>query len=161
MMLTPKKSGNEIIELTKCEQELGAWHENLPPDCSYWTDRQDCKVVVLHRAVLNTVYLTTSSALHRPQILPELPSQALASILQQLSRQRVKDAAIETTETAQNLQENNLIRYLPPLGVTVLLPPIIMHLLDSKSDDPATRDRSLQRFYLCMRALQQLRDIFC
>lgn len=160
MMLTPKKSGTEIIELTKCEQELSEWHENLPPDCSYPPDRKDCKVVILNRAILNMFYLLTSSALHRPQILSELPSQTLLGALQQLSRQKVKEAAIGTTETARHLQEHNLIRYLPPLGVTVFLPPIIMHPLDSKSEDLATRDRSLQRFYLCMRALQRLRDIF-
>jgi hypothetical protein len=80
--------------------------------------------------------------------------------LQDLSRNKVRYAAVEITNIAQDLHSLDLTRYYPTTGVTVLLPAVIIHLLDIKSSDPSIRMTSLQRFYQCMRILQRLREIY-
>ncbi|KAF4765681.1 hypothetical protein HAV15_003835 [Penicillium sp. str.  len=144
MMLVPKKSTAETFEVRSCDQELEDWLANLPVETQYAASSgsklsEADEVLHSHRALLKMVYLTTSSALHRPQ---------------------VRFAAVEITAIAQDLHCLDLTRYYPTTGVTVLLPAVIIHLLDIKSTDPSIRMTSLQRFYQCMRILQRLREIY-
>lgn len=165
MMLVPKKSAAETFEVRRCDQELEDWLANLRPEIQYspaahlkLTEAQE--VLHSHRALLKMVYLTTSSALHRPQVLPSIPFPSMDAELQEISRNKVRHAAVEITNIAQDLHRLDLTRYFPTTGVTVLLPAVIIHLLDIKSSDPNVRMTSLQRFYQCMRILQRLREIY-
>jgi hypothetical protein len=165
MMLVPKKSAAETFEVRRCDQELEDWLANLPAEIQYTpaapaklTEAQE--VLHSHRALLKMVYLTTSSALHRPQVLPANPFPSMDAELQEISRNKVRFAAVEITNIAQDLHSLDLTRYFPTTGVTVLLPAVIIHLLDIKSSDPTVRMTSLQRFYQCMRILQRLREIY-
>ena len=165
MMLVPKKSTAESFEVRRCDQELEDWLANLPVETQYTPSGvsklpEAREVLHSHRALLKMVYLTTSSALHRPQVLPAVPYPSMDSELQELSRQKVRFAAVEITNIAQDLHTLDLTRYYPTTGVTVLLPAVIIHLLDIKSSDPSVRMTSLQRFYQCMRILQRLREIY-
>jgi hypothetical protein len=167
MMLVPKKSTAESLEVTDCDQELDRWHRNLGEDLHYRmpgskvrANQHDGEVLTVHRALLNMIFLTTSSALHRPQVLPAMPSPAVAASLQELSRKRVREAATEITEVAQDLHDLDLVRFLPTTGVTVLLPAVIIHLLDIKSSDVTVRNASLRRFYQCMQVLRRLREMY-
>jgi hypothetical protein len=167
MMLVPKKSAAESLEVTDCDQELDRWHRNLGEDLYYRmpgskvrANQHDGEVLTVHRALLNMIFLTTSSALHRPQVLPVMPSPAVAASLQELSRKRVREAATEITEVAQDLHDLDLVRFLPTTGVTVLLPAVIIHLLDIKSSDATVRNASLRRFYQCMQVLRRLREMY-
>ena len=49
---------------------------------------------------------------------------------------------------------------LPTVGITVLLPAIIIHLLDIKAPDEHTRRTALHGFCQCMQIMSQLRDIY-
>ncbi|PLN82909.1 putative C6 transcription factor [Aspergillus taichungensis] len=165
MMLVPKKSAAETFEVRRCDQELEDWLANLPAEIRYapaapakLSEAQE--VLHSHRALLKMVYLTTSSALHRPQVLPAIPFPSMDTELQDISRNKVRFAAVEITNIAQDLHRLDLTRYFPTTGVTVLLPAVIIHLLDIKSSDPNIRMTSLQRFYQCMRILQRLREIY-
>lgn len=165
MMLVPKKSAAETFEVRRCDQELEDWLANLHPEIQYspaahlkLSEAQE--VLHSHRALLKMVYLTTSSALHRPQVLPSIPFPSMDAELQEISRNKVRHAAVEITNIAQDLHRLDLTRYFPTTGVTVLLPAVIIHLLDIKSSDPNVRMTSLQRFYQCMRILQRLREIY-
>ncbi|KAE8330462.1 fungal-specific transcription factor domain-containing protein [Aspergillus sergii] len=165
MMLVPKKSAAETFEVRRCDQELEDWLAHLPSEIQYasmapakLTEAQE--VLHSHRALLKMVYLTTSSALHRPQVLPAMPFPSTDAELQDISRNKVRFAAVEITNIAQDLHALDLTRYFPTTGVTVLLPAVIIHLLDIKSSDPNVRMVSLQRFYQCMRILQRLREIY-
>ncbi|KAJ5675849.1 Cutinase transcription factor [Penicillium macrosclerotiorum] len=165
MMLVPKKSTAESFEVRRCDQELEDWLANLPVETQYTPSGvsklpEANEVLHSHRALLKMVYLTTSSALHRPQVLPAVPYPSMDSELQEMSRNKVRFAAIEITSIAQDLHVLDLTRYYPTTGVTVLLPAVIIHLLDIKSSDPSVRMTSLQRFYQCMRILQRLREIY-
>lgn len=166
MMLVPKKSEAGTIQVQKCDEELERWQANLPSEIQYTPLEGVSSLspaessLQVHRSLLRMIYLTTSSALHRPQVLPAMPSPAVEAALQEVSRSKVRYAAIEITNTAQRLHQLDLTRYLPTAGVTVLLPAVIIHLLDVKSNDSNVRMVSLQRFYRCMRILQRLREIY-
>lgn len=167
MMLVPKKAAAETCEVMRCNAELEQWYEQLDPALHYFvpgtkerTNTNDGEVINLHRALLNMVHLTTSSALHRPQVIPSAPNLSFAADLQELSRKKVREAATEITEIARDLYTSDLVRYLPTTGVTVLLPAVIIHLLDIKSADPVVRNTSLRRFYQCMQVLQRLREMY-
>ncbi|KAL2862154.1 fungal-specific transcription factor domain-containing protein [Aspergillus pseudodeflectus] len=165
MMLVPKKSAAETFEVRRCDQELEDWLAHLPTEIQYSPSAptklsEANEVLHSHRALLKMVYLTTSSALHRPQVLPAVPFPSMDTELQDISRNKVRFAAIEITNIAQDLHSLDLTRYFPTTGVTVLLPAVIIHLLDIKSSDPNVRMTSLQRFYQCMRILQRLREIY-
>ncbi|KAJ5092206.1 hypothetical protein NUU61_007076 [Penicillium alfredii] len=165
MMLVPKKSTAETFEVRRCDQELEDWLANLPVETQYTPSgssklSEADEVLHSHRALLKMVYLTTSSALHRPQVLPAIPFPSMDAELQDMSRNKVRHAAVEITNIAQDLHTLDLTRYYPTTGVTVLLPAVIIHLLDIKSSDPSVRMTSLQRFYQCMRILQRLREIY-
>ncbi|EGC48471.1 C6 transcription factor [Histoplasma capsulatum var. duboisii H88] len=165
MMLVPKKATSETCEVRKCDQELEAWLADLPEAAQYRRPSSPSfangeEVLHIHRALLRMIYLTTSSALHRPQVLPPTPFPTVETGLQDLSRSKVRSAAIEITDIAQRLHTMDLTRYLPTTGVTVLLPAVIIHLLDIKSNDLGVRSASLHRFYQCMQILQRLREIY-
>lgn len=165
MMLVPKKSEAEAGEVTHCDLDLESWLNDLPQETRYYAPASSDltegeKVLLLHRALLKMVYLATSSALHRPQVLPSNPYPTTEIKLQDLSRQKVRNAAIEITSIADSLYSLDLTRYLPTTGVTVLLPAVIIHLLDIKSNDVNVRATSLRRFYQCMQILQGLREIY-
>ncbi|KAI1940956.1 hypothetical protein LOZ12_003769 [Ophidiomyces ophidiicola] len=164
MMLLPKKSAAETCEVRRCDEELETWLSELAEESQYRPPPSEISsgdgVIYLHRALLRMIYLTTSSALHRPQVLPATPFPTVEAELQALSRTKVRHAAVEITNIAQTLHGLDLTRYLPTTGVTVLLPAVIIHLLDIKSNDISVRTASLNRFYRCMQILQRMRDVY-
>jgi len=167
MRLVPKKTATDPCDVIRCDRELEEWHKELPRDLHYFAPdsheritTNDGEVVNLHRALLTGVYLTAISALHRPQMLPSMPNLEIAPELRELSRRKVREAADDITDMYKDLYAHDLIRYLPNTGVTCLLPAIIIHLLDIKSDDPNIRQVSLRKFQFCMQALQRLREMY-
>ena len=164
MMLVPKKSDCEVLEVNKCQQLLDGWLNELPSEASQIQKTmpfsQSDTVMLVHRSLLKMIFLATSSALHRPQVLPSSPLIVVPHELQELSRTKVREAAEETTSISQYLHNMNLIRFLPTTAVTVLLPAIIIHLLGIKSTDPSARSTSLQQFSICMKILHRLREMY-
>lgn len=168
MRLVPKKTAADAEVVNKCDRELEEWYEDLSMELRYFKNtnpreqnvRNDGEVINLHRALLTGIYLTTTSALHRPQMMPAMPNLVIEPELKELSKRRVREAASAITDIFRDLYSRDLIRYLPNTGVTILLPAIIVHLLDIKSPDSATRQLSVRRFQFCMQALQKLRDMY-
>ncbi|EFR05160.1 cutinase transcription factor 1 beta [Nannizzia gypsea CBS 118893] len=165
MMLVPKKTATEACEVRACDIELESWKSGQPDVTVYrpstsWSLSRGEEVLHLHRGLLQMIYLTTLSALHRPQVLPPNSTTTIEAELQSFSRAKVRLAAVEITKVAQELHSLDLTRYLPTSGVTVLLPAVIIHLLDIKSSDINLRSSSLGRFYQCMQILQRLREIY-
>ncbi|KAK5154986.1 hypothetical protein LTR04_005881 [Oleoguttula sp. CCFEE 6159] len=167
MMLLPRKLDPEACEVKKINEKLQRWEEELPEEAQYrvpsWQDiARGNGAIVLHSALLHMVYFATVSALHRPQVLPSTawPVRNAAMDLLDISRKNVRRAATEITNIAQNLLTLDLVRYLPTTGVTVLLPAIIIHLLDIKAPDEATRRASLHGFCQCMQVTGKLRETY-
>jgi len=164
MMLLPKKLDPETCEVKACDDELQKWLDELPEEAKYSEELSGCGPMDLHRSLLHMVFCTTLSALHRPQVLPSAPSatptSSAASELLEVSRRNVRRAANAITNMAQRLDSRDLVKYLPTTGVTVLLPAIIIHLLDIKAPEEATRRSSLRGFCHCMQVMGKLRDIY-
>jgi hypothetical protein len=164
LMLTPRPKSSEIMDVIKCEQELDEWNENLPQDCYLRArtlseeTKNENGVLLLHRAVLNMLYLAAVSALHRPHIGSGLSTRHTKPFnLQYLSlqRHRVQEAAVEIVEIVTELQKHDYTRFLPPIGITILLPAMTMHLLELNAR-PTFDNPSIRRFQQCVEVLYTL-----
>ena len=168
MMLLPKKGNPEICEVKSCDDKLQSWFDELPDEAKPSDQLSGDRSLDLHRSLLHMVFYTTLSALHRPQVLPSgptlnqaAPPSSPASLdLLETSRKAVRRASTAITNIAQSLDSADLVRFLPTTGVTVLLPAIIIHLLDIKAPDEATRRHSLRGFCQCMQVMGKLRDLY-
>ncbi|KAK3696544.1 hypothetical protein LTR37_017886 [Vermiconidia calcicola] len=167
MMLVAKKLIPGIDEVQNCDRMLQEWKDNLAEEARYvvptWNDL-DCgdQSIVLNRSLLHMIYYATLSALHRPQVLPSttMSQRSPPSAIVDISRKAVRLAAGEITNTATRLYNLDMVPNLPTTGITVLLPAIIIHLLDIKANDEATRRTSLKGFCECMQIMAKLRDIY-
>ncbi|KAH6892084.1 fungal-specific transcription factor domain-containing protein [Thelonectria olida] len=167
MMLFPNKQLDNVESVTEVDHELMAWAESLPTCCQYRTltplDVKDGRsTIAVQRTLLHMVYYTTISALHRPQFLPSSPLQAPTTSrqVQDMSRLRVRDAAMHITRMATELHQCRLERFLPTTGVTVILPAMIIHLLEMKNPAPQSRERATRGFRQCMRVMEKLREVY-
>lgn len=167
LRLGPKTTASEAADVRRLDDTLNQWYEEQEDDLHYFapgtqdrTNTNDGEVISLHRALLTGVYLTLTSALHRPQILPTIPSTFIPPELQELSRRKMRGAADDITEIYKDLYASDMIRYLPNTGVSVLLPAIIVHMLDLKSSDATVKQASARKFQFCMQALQRLREMY-
>lgn len=167
MMLVAKKLEPEINEVQDCDQELQKWKDGLAEEAQYvvptWHDVDSGnESIVLNRSLLHMIYYATLSALHRPQVLPSttMPQRTPPSEMVDISRKSVRLAAAEITNIANTLYNLDMVPNLPTTGITVLLPAIIIHLLDIKANDEATRRASLKGFCECMQIMAKLRDIY-
>ena len=174
MMLMPRKDA-ETCEVQKCGDEIHKWKENNALEAKYVSSAQEVmepgdECVILNRSLLHMVYFATLSALHRPQVLPstgrpppqvtaELPSK-IAAELQETSRFNLRYATDEITQIMKTLSQLDLVKVLPTVGITVLLPAIITNLLDINAPDEATRCASLHGFCHCLQAMSKLREIY-
>nr|POE47642.1 cutinase transcription factor 1 beta [Quercus suber] len=166
MMLMAKRLEPEQDQLQSCDQELQDWYNGLAEEAQYVEPAQHDvyagnEDIVLNRSLLHLIFNATLSALHRPQVLPStvLPQRNTQGQLD-ISRKSVRTAANRITSIAHSLHNLDMVRFLPTTGITVLLPAIIIHLLDIKSPDEATRRTSLQGFCQCMQIMAALRDIY-
>jgi len=167
MMLFPNKQLDNMESVNTVDMELMAWAESLPSVCQYRTltplDVENGKsTIAVQRILLHMVYYTTVSALHRPQFLPSSPTQAptTSQQVQEMSRVRVRDAAMHITRMAAELHQFRLERFLPTTGVTVILPAMIIHLLEMKNPVSGAWDRATRGFRQCMRVMDKLREVY-
>ncbi|KAI9715772.1 MAG: hypothetical protein M1812_005771 [Candelaria pacifica] len=162
MMLVPRKPHYSSNETRLCDVELAQWYEGLPNAAIYRTSSRlelaaGNAPLVVHRGLLHMIYNTAVSALHRPQVPPDVTT---ITSLQEQSRLKVQYAATEITAVVSSLRHHNLAHYLPTAGVTVLLPALIIHLLEIKSSNEGTRVQSMQRFTECMEVMKSLQTIY-
>lgn len=167
MMLFPNKQLDNVESVSVVDMELMAWAESLPQCCQYRTltpaDVENGRsTMAVQRTLLHMVYYTTISALHRPQFLPSSPTHAPTTSrqVQEMSRLRVRDAAMHITRMASELHQLRLEKYLPTTGVTVILPAMIIHLLEMKNPVSEARDRATRGFRQCMRVMEKLREVY-
>ncbi|OAA72481.1 cutinase transcription factor 1 beta [Cordyceps fumosorosea ARSEF 2679] len=166
MMLFPNKFENGDAVDT-IDAELRAWADTLPECCRYRPLKEadiegGRSTVTVHRTLLHMVHQTTISALHRPQFLPSSPTQmpTTSRQVQDMSRVKVRDSAMQITRMVTELHDFRLEKYLPTTGVTVILPAMIIHLLEMKGSSKEARERATIGFRQCMRVMEKLREIY-
>lgn len=167
MMLFPNKELDNLDQINEVDMELLSWAESLPVACQYrtltTTDIENGQsTMAVHRTLLHMVYYTTISALHRPQFLPSSPLRipTASRQVQEMSRVRVRGAAMHITRMATELHQLKLERFLPTTGVTVILPAMIIHLLEMKNPAAEARERATRGFRQCMRVMEKLREVY-
>ncbi|KAL2829333.1 hypothetical protein BJY01DRAFT_255058 [Aspergillus pseudoustus] len=155
LLLSPR-ANPDMERFRWCEEELENWRAKyaLETLLSY-SGAASKPILRVHDALLQMVFLTTSSALHRPRML-----NATETDLRMHSRNKIQQAALEISSIAQVLSRQNLIRYLPITGVTVILLSVMAHLLDINSPDLSIQILGLQRFSQGILILQQLAAMY-
>jgi hypothetical protein len=166
-MLLPNKNPENMGEVERVDKELLDWFASLPECCQHRpldsvTITDENKVLAVQRNLLHMIYHTTISALHRPLFLPASPTEGPSTPVevQETARQRVREAAEHITCMAAELRRRGLERYLPTTGVTVILPAMIVHMLDTKSLVPETRAKAVLGLRECLTVMSNLRNIY-
>lgn len=167
MMLFPNKTFDNVDTVGSIDKSLKTWAENLPAICRYKPlSESDLtsgrSTVAVQRTILHMVHQTTVSALHRPQFLPSSPMQVPTTSrqVQDMSRVKVREAAMQITRMATELHQFKLEKFLPTTGVTVILPAMIIHLLEMKNPSQDSRERAMRGFRQCMKVMEKLREIY-
>ncbi|EMT72374.1 Cutinase transcription factor 1 beta [Fusarium odoratissimum] len=149
IMLFPNKQLDNVESINKTDLELMAWAESLPTCCQNRTltplDVKDGRTTIaVQRTLLHMVYYTTISALYRPQFLPSTPFQAptISSQVQGIAQLRSGE------------------RFLPPTGITVIMPAMIIHLLEMKNPAPQVCHHATEGFRQCMQVMEKLREVY-
>ena len=167
MMLKPRHCATSTAQYDGCTKELELWHDNLQrnhyshcPQTERTSDDGPLTDIRVHESLLNLIYLTTISALNRPEAHPDTPSSVTTRKGLQSSAQKVNSAAIDITFIVEDLDKTDCVRYLPPIGVTVLIPAIMVHLRDSRSEDAKIQRAGFVRLCQCWQVLQRLRETY-
>ncbi|KAJ9418950.1 cutinase transcription factor 1 beta [Fusarium oxysporum] len=138
IMLFPNKQLYNVESINKMDLELIAWAESLPTCCQNRTltplDVKDGR--------------TTIAA-------PTISSQ-----VQGIAQFRVRDATMHITRMASELHQCCLERFLPPTGITVIMPAMIIHLLEMKNPAPQACHRATDGFRQCMQVMEKLREVY-
>ncbi|EAQ90581.1 hypothetical protein CHGG_02516 [Chaetomium globosum CBS 148.51] len=166
-MLLPNKGAENMEDVENVDHHLQSWFASLPEACQHRTldaasTTSGNQVLAVQRNLLHMIYHTTISALHRPLFLPASPTEGPSTPVevQETARQRVREAAEHITRMAADLREHGLERFLPTTGVTVILPAMIVHMLDTKSPDAETRAGAILGLKECLVVMSNLRNIY-
>lgn len=164
MSYAPKKSHINPKVVLELQDELNQWERALQPtyraDLDYDHSQHDAHYLHVHRSILRLKYLLATEALHRPQTLLKRTSDQSFQLLQQKSRTKVREATTGMAELFESLQLNDLVRFLPPISISFLLPAIASFLVEIKSSAKGQDDLPGHHFHQCIRALLNLKDIW-
>lgn len=161
--LLPKIDNMMSEENRACDKQLQEWYSTRPKEVKQNPSSKELLStkegsVMVHQAILDMLYSTAISALHRPQLLhPGLLHPGEPPIYQQESRYIVQREARKITTISGELNRLDLVRYLPGYTITVILPAIMIHLTTIKSGDSTAKQESYEGFCTCMVVMQQLR----
>jgi hypothetical protein len=164
-MLVPKGFNPDPCDIDRCDIELENWRVGLTKSVFFelpvTADLASGRIsLTVHRALLQMLYLTTLSTLHRPQALisESMCPTSEYRALRVVSGEKVHLAASKITQICQEMYQLSLVRFLPTTAITVITPAVIIHLLDMKSLDKERRSKGVERFYNSMQVLHDLRD---
>jgi hypothetical protein len=118
------------------------------------------RVLDLHWYILKAISVMGMEALHRPQTLSNTRASKADESCARNARAMVKQAASEIFELTQTLREEGLVRFLPPVAVSFLLPAICSFLVEIKSTRKPLRDSLDRQLHECVRVLLRLQEIW-
>ncbi|KAH7186649.1 fungal-specific transcription factor domain-containing protein [Fusarium oxysporum] len=146
IMLFPNKQLDNVESINKMDLELMAWAESLPTCCQNRTltplDVKDGRTTI---AVQRTLL----------RMAPTISSQ-----VQDIAKLRVRDATMHITRMASELHQCCLERFLPPTGITVIMPAMIIHLLEMKNPAPQVCHNATEGFRQCMQVMEKLHEVY-
>ena len=141
------------------EDELQNWRNTVPneplhiqPTPSPSEPLQQAPV--LFRGLVSLLYFTALLSIHRPIALANHSDEKQ----EKAYREIVRYAAAHSTEIVMDLYRSDLVRLLPPTGISCLLPISISHISDMKSPDEITKWEGQQGLNQCKQVLRDLSD---
>jgi len=168
MALMPNDISTNASEIGIIERELSSWVSALPESIAY--QRADERNLngypdsfLVHRATISMLYHTAMNVHNRPlsridanlfSIPPTLFAIGTAAF------QKTRIAASTITQIATELLSLDLIRYLQPVGVTVVVSAAMVHLGEATAPNEEIRQCGISRLSQSMVILEQLRDIY-
>lgn len=164
MMIFPTKA-LEAEEINRADEELKEWSNSLPSCCQtrplQASDKRDGYAsIAVQRALLHMTYGATILALHRCRFLPNLPAKASSSSPAEVSTHKAREAAMRITQTAADLLEWNLEKFLPASGITAFLPSAIVYLQQMRHSDPEVRSNAIHSFRVCREVIEKMRVLY-
>ncbi len=166
VMLFPK-GVRQLDAVRSCDLELTNWIESLPESCLYKQAAasditKGYSALFVHRAFLHMIYFTATSALFRQYANPSTTKRVIPEEkqLQGISLKRLYEGSNAVALISQNLHELNLDCYLPPAGVTALIPALITQVIAMRSRSGQALHARLMCFYHCMIVLDTLQGIY-
>lgn len=163
LFLLPKASGSASAEFVSRDQELREWGDDICSALHHAVERvpqQNSTLVTVHSAVIEMLYFNVLGMVHRPQVLNSHPHDSAARALQDFSHQALHKAATRISEIADYLSGVDLLRFLPPIGVTALLFAGMQHIKDSRSATLSVRDTANQGLERAVQAMSRLKEIY-
>lgn len=161
-VLFPKTPAPDLESAKSIEMQLQAWLQGLPKDLQYQQDIEPLldrgeDVLILHRTLLYMLYHAINCTLYHPQML-SFSSQSASDDLS-LVKRRIRHSAALITRHFEDLQNFELIRFLPSASVTILLTAAVNHLVEHKTSSGEHGERYLRHFWDCVCYLKSLRGI--
>lgn len=148
---------------SQCDKDLDTWHQTFPRDLQ-WARKPLPRemnssynnAVIVHRAVLNGVYLAARSASCRTHLAHIKESPQIKFHFER----RIHQASMDIIDMFHHLDASGLMSCMSDIGVPILQSTIATCLLGVKSLDLQTRQISNTRFKFCLKLLQQMRDVY-
>lgn len=163
VVLLSKTDASVAGEAMTLDQELCQWNQQCSSNVRQLVDddsAQDCNIVTVHRALLDLLYQSIRSMVHRPQASQVCPEGSAARLFQAFSQQRLREAAQESTMTAERLRNQDLLECLPPTGITTLLFAGMQHVNDMFSRDELLHEDATHNFRLILTNLYRLKGVY-
>lgn len=151
----PKRPNPTIEQVEAIESELLTLE--IPNECA--SDQTECaRFAVYHLQLHYQAFLIT---FYRPftNRLPEGVPSINQTIYQSAVRAKVDAAALQTNTILDALAREKLLNFAGPMTPPLLVPAMHIHLLNCKSDDPLTRQLSLNKLDFCMLILKVMQDV--
>lgn len=162
-MLSPNPFDLEII--SSCDQELLRWADSLPQCCRSEplapSAIESATGTVAVRNLLHLGYCATVLTLYSPLLVwpPSLHPHDKLQEVQATARIRVRDAAAQITRLVSEIRLLRLERYLQTNGITAMLPPLIIHMLETNAI-PQCQGKSTDGFRTCIAAIEKVCEMY-
>lgn len=163
MVLIPSQTTNTTSQAVLCEEEIRQWRlQTVAIQGSRFglDHRNNGRVLGVHSATLELLYLTAVSMIYRPLMLQEPEKDSAAATLQSFSQRELRGAARRVSEICRHLQDGNLVRFLPPLAVGAFIASSIQHLKDALSTDSELRSSGQLYLSQTLDAFSALKDMY-
>lgn len=163
LLLIPKFSGSARAEYMYRDQEFREWGSDICSTLHLKIDRDPQRngtLVRVHSAVLEILSYNVLGMVHRPQVLNNHPTDSAARALQDFSEQTLRTSAHRISEIANFLNGPDLLRFIPPIGLTGLLFAAMQHVKDSQSLSSSVRDTANQDLDWTVQAMSRLKEMY-
>ncbi|KAJ4147034.1 hypothetical protein LMH87_001587 [Akanthomyces muscarius] len=161
LILLPVAEKAGSVSVSNLEDQLQEWPKSLPDELK--SGEQDpvvdekSRIMFLHYSVLKMFYETIMCTFYRPLLLAEQYSTDTPS---GQCKQRMAHSTMLITRSFEDLEEHDLVRFLPSSGVTFLLTAATNHLMEFKlMRQGAPQQRHIRRFQDCLSYMKVLKGV--